>query len=509
MKVTRRNFVQGLGITGGAGLAYGALATLGFAPEVTDGSARYRPPAMGDLIGKAAGDASVLVLGAGPAGLCAAYELRKAGYEVTVLEARQRAGGRVWSVRGGTVETDLDEETQTCTFGAGHHLDLGASRIPQGHLTIDYCRELGVQLQTFGNQNANALVNYASNTELSRRSIPYRAAKADVYGYLSELLQKAAARGALDDVLTGADKEALSSFLRDFGDLSSDGRYLGSARRGHEPTPFGMSEVIRGGLGRDFSFEFGYDQAMAMLVPVGGMDRIYGAFEREIGAGRIRFGAEVTSMMNTATGVLVEFGQDGRKQSVTADYCICTLPPNLIGRLATNLPADVLATLRAARPVPAGKLGIEYARRWWELDDRIFGGITYTDLDITQIMYPSDHFNGDRGVIVGYYNTGRRQLAFESRSHRERLTKALDAGTAIHGAKYGREILSSFSGSWRRTRYSEGAWVEGPGYAELHAPVDRIYFAGDYLSNAVAWQHGAFTSAREVVTALHARIATR
>ncbi|MEV6278535.1 FAD-dependent oxidoreductase [Nocardia sp. NPDC051832] len=509
MKVTRRTFVQGLGITGGAGLAYGAMATLGLAPEITDGSARYRPPAMSDLLGKAAGKASVLVLGAGPAGLCSAYELGKAGYEVTVLEARQRPGGRVWSVRDGTVETDLDGETQTCAFGPGQYFDLGASRIPQGHITIDYCRELGVPLQAFGNQNANALVNYASDSALSRRSIQYRAAKADVYGYLSELLQKAAARGALDDVLSAADKEALSSFLRDFGDLSSDGRYVGSARRGHEPSPFAMSEVIRGGLGRDFSFEFGYDQAMTMLAPVGGMDRIYCAFQREIGTGRIRFGAEITSMTNTADGVRVEFGQEGRQQFVTADYCVCTLPPNLVVRLANNLPPDILAALRAARPVPAGKLGIEYSRRWWELDDRIFGGITYTDLDITQIMYPSDHFNEARGVIVGYYNTGRRQQSFESRSHRERLAKAIEAGTAIHGDKYGRDIVSSFSGSWRRTRHSEGAWVEWPGYRKLHEPVDRIYFAGDYLSNAVAWQHGAFTSAREVVTALHARIAAR
>ncbi|MFB8278853.1 flavin monoamine oxidase family protein [Nocardia colli] len=522
--------MQGLGVTGGAGLAYGALSTLGLAPALAEAPRRFDPPAMGDLIGRASGKSSVVVLGGGPAGLCAAYELRKAGYDVTVLEARQRPGGRVWSIRNGTSETDLNGETQHCTFSDGHFFNLGATRIPQGHITLDYCRELDVPIQPFGNQNANTLVQYKSDTALSGQPVQYRTAKADVYGYLAELLQKAASRGALDDVLSTADKEALSSFLRDFGDLSSDGRYLGSPRRGYDSEPgaglnFGaprqpypMSDVIRGGLGRNFSFEFDYDQAMMMMTPIGGMDRIYYAFQRKIGMDRIKFGAEATALHNTTDGVRVEFTQGGRKQAVDADYCVCALPPNLVGRLANNLPADVLSALKAAVPVSSGKLGIEYSRRWWELEDRIYGGASNTDKDIAQIMFPYDHFNSDRGVVVGYYNTGKRHQAFESLTHKQRLAKAVAEGKAIHGEKYGRDISSSFSGSWRRTKYSEGAWVGWSGsdahggvatseYTKLLAPVQRIYFAGDHLSNAIAWQHGAFTSARDVVTALHTRVA--
>ena len=165
MAVTRRSFMQSLGVTGGAGLAYGALSTLGLAPATAQ--VPFRSPARGDLLGTSAAGASVAILGGGPAGLCAAYELRKAGYDVTVLEARKRPGGRVWSVRNGTTETDLNGETQTCTFAEGHYFNLGATRIPQGHITLDYCRELGVEVQPFGNQNANTLVNYQSATPIS------------------------------------------------------------------------------------------------------------------------------------------------------------------------------------------------------------------------------------------------------------------------------------------------------------------------------------------------------
>jgi len=313
--------MRGLGLTGGTGLMYQAMSAVGLAPA--PGAPRFSPPAPGDLIGRAPGQFSVTVLGGGPSGLCAAYELGKAGYSVTVLEARTRPGGRVWSIRNGTEETDLAGETQKCTFAEGYFFNMGATRIPQSHVTLDYARELGVQIQPFGNQNANTLVNYASPTPLAGKSMTYRAAKADTYGYVSELLAKASSRGALDDVLSADDKAALAEFLTDFGDLSSDGRYLGSTRAGYtiEPgagtdygtqvTPNKMSDVIRGGLGRNFTFDFEYDQAMLMFTPVGGMDRIHYAFRDRLGD-RIRFGAEVTSMHNTPTGTTVTFTQDGR-----------------------------------------------------------------------------------------------------------------------------------------------------------------------------------------------------
>jgi len=514
-------FMKRIGVTGGAGMMYGAMSAIGLAPATAQES--FRAPALGDLVGRAQGHHSVTVLGAGPAGLCAAYELGKAGYDVTVLEARVRPGGRVWTIRGGTEETDLNGETQRSSFSDGNFLNMGATRIPQNHITLDYCRELGVEIQAFPNQNANALVNYASNTPLTKTSIAYRAAKADMFGYVSELLLKAASRGALDDVLSNDDKQALAEFLSDFGDLSDDGRYLGSSRRGYTsepgagtdygiraPGPPGLPDVIRSGIGRNFSFELENDQAMMMYTPVGGMDRIYDAFHDSL-EDDVQFGAVVTALHNLPDGVTVEYTHDDASRSITSDYVICTLPPHLVAQLRTNLPRDVLAALRAPRAVASGKLGIEYSTRWWETEQRIYGGISNTDKDIREIMFPFDHFHGERGIVVGYYNTGRRQEIFEPLSHRDRLARTLADGAEIHGDSFRKNISSSFSASWRRIRYSEAAWASWSSksreYMLLLQPADRIYFAGDYLSNAMSWQHGALTSARSVVTALHHRAA--
>ena len=87
----------------------------------------------------------VVILGAGVAGLSAAYELGKAGYDCTVLEARDRVGGRNWSIRRGTRIEMNDGTRQVCEFDPEMYLNSGPARIPSAHQAVlGYCRELGV-----------------------------------------------------------------------------------------------------------------------------------------------------------------------------------------------------------------------------------------------------------------------------------------------------------------------------------------------------------------------------
>ena len=150
--------------------------------------------------------------------------------------------------------------------------------------------------------------------------VRYRTAKADVYGYVSELLAKATDQGALDAALTAEDKERLLAFLQSFGAIGGGPRLRlhrhrpprlhrrpgRGRRRGHarSATPPALSDVFASGVGRYFSFEFGYDQAMLMFQPVGGMDQI----PRGPGPGDRRrtgsvLGAEVTGVTDRADGV--------------------------------------------------------------------------------------------------------------------------------------------------------------------------------------------------------------
>src|ERR1700741_5258709 len=149
LTVRRRDLLSLIGTVAGSAAMYHAMTALGFASE-----SRYVGPIRLDGDPKGA---SVLVLGAGLAGMTAALELRKAGYSVRILEFNSRAGGRNWTVRGGDTYTELGGETQTCGFDAGLYLNPGPWRIPHHHRgVLDYCRRLGVQLEPFMQLNHNA-----------------------------------------------------------------------------------------------------------------------------------------------------------------------------------------------------------------------------------------------------------------------------------------------------------------------------------------------------------------
>lgn len=105
---------------------------------------------------------------------------------------------------------------------------------------MEYCRELAVPIEVFSNQNADAFL-YNSTTGMTAPE-RWRGAKADVYGYVGELLAKATSQGALDQELTSDDKERLIAFLQDWGSLGSaaDGyAYSGNPNRGYSVYPGG------------------------------------------------------------------------------------------------------------------------------------------------------------------------------------------------------------------------------------------------------------------------------
>jgi monoamine oxidase len=234
--LTRRALLVGVGAAGGAGAMFAAMGALGLAPDSQEKN--FVPPQPSDfsLSGRAA--AKVVILGGGVAGLACAYELGKAGYDCTILEAADRVGGRNLTLRGGDRLGEMGGETQTAEFEEGTYFNAGAGRIAPWMVTLDYCRELGVPIEVFVNNNASAYV-YTRGMKAPVRS---RTARADLYGYVAELLAKASNSGALNRRLTKDDRERLAApRLRDLprghrgrphrGAVLPEGR----ARRGYGP----------------------------------------------------------------------------------------------------------------------------------------------------------------------------------------------------------------------------------------------------------------------------------
>lgn len=468
----------------------------------------------------------IIILGAGLAGMSAAYELSKLGYQCTILEARNRTGGRCWSVRKNSVNTETGNITQQASFDEGLYYNAGPSRIPHHHhLTLHYCRELNVPIQVYNNVNESAYYFSEGRGPLSNKKIRVREVHNDVRGYMSEMLAKAIDSKQLDAAVTKEDGEKIIEYLRAEGGLNIDKAYRASARRGYKVEPGAgekagtiadahpLEAILSSGL-MDPDFynvaEYTYELQMSMFQAVGGMDMIAKAFENVLGK-QIKFQSEVTAIKNIAEGVSVTYQQNGTEKQVNADLCICTIPLPVLSNVDHNFSSDASRAIDNVTYINTGKIGLQFKRRFWEEDEQLYGGITHTNNELTQIFYPSYDYLSKKGILVGYYNFHDKAKKVGELSIQEREALALRKGSMIH-PQYQNEFEKSFSVSWHKTQYSLGGWAlyseeeRQSAYKALLKPDKQVYFAGEHMTYLNAWMAGAFESARSVVADIHTRI---
>ena len=522
--LNRRRFLQFLGAVGGTGAVLGAMDAL----EMGIASAQDTPP---NLTGQSNGR-RVVILGAGLAGMTAAYELGKLGYETPILEARDFAGGRCQTARRGFSLSEADGDTQTCNFDEGHYINHGAWRIPYNHRsTLHYTREFGVPLEVMVNDNPAAYALY-EQTEgevtgpLAGTRIRRMQAQADMRGYEAEMLAKAANQDRLEMTLSPEDKEKFVAFLVHEGYLDSeDLAYKGTSGRGYEVNPGAGVQPGEGAQSDPFSFtpllhsEYwnlfrsvsSFTQQPAMLQPIGGMDKIAEGFEGAVGSD-ITYNAEVKEIRQSADGVRIvyEDTRSGETSEVTGDYCLCTIPLSVLG----NIPADFAGVYQDAigsvAYTPTGKMGLQFGRRFWETEDHIYGGHSATNF-FGSISYPSGGWQEQKGVILGYYNFGGTAVEVSNMSSQERIQYALDNGERLHPGQYQAAFEQGFSVAWHLVPYSLGGWANwsdetrASAYPLLNEPDGRIYLAGEHLSYLTGWQAGAIESAWLQLEKIHQR----
>src|SRR6202166_2948049 len=312
--VSRRDLLSLIGAVSGSAAMYHAMTSLGFASD-----SGYKGPIK--LEGDPKG-ASVLILGAGLAGMTAALELRKAGYQVRILEFNNRPGGRNWTLRGGDSFTELGGATQTCEFEDGLYLNPGPWRIPHHHRALlDYCRRLGVALEPFTQVNYSAYIH--SSQHFGGKPQRFREVQADFHGHVAELLAKNTQQGKLDQSVSNEDAEMLLEALKHWGALDESYRYTqgrqSSERRGYDQPPGGglsstpvpskpmqLDQLLKAGLWQTLTSGQEYDWQSSIFQPVGGMGMIGKAYQKAVGD-LIRYNAKVTEIHQDARGVTVSY----------------------------------------------------------------------------------------------------------------------------------------------------------------------------------------------------------
>lgn len=525
--ITRRMFLQMVAATSGSTAMLNVMAAMG--QQSIEGLTE--PPKMD---GNGEGT-KVIVLGAGPGGCPAAWELVKLGYDVTVLEARDRVGGHVWTIRGGVRGEEYGMGEQVCDWDEGLWWDAGPSRIPFYHRGFfHYSREFNIPLIDHNNINLNAWC-YAEDIpgNLNGQRIRLHEMRADMGGYTSQYLASALDQGALDDELTQEDIEMLREYLIRWGLLTrSDLQYRASDHRGYTRVPdvysrgevapphdpadlFPFSAAILKAAAGYLAATPVFDWQTTLVKPKDGMDQLYEVGFKEALGERLKLNCEATAIEQDDAGVTIRYTDHstGEEMEITGDYVMCNIPPSVLIKLRTNFSRTFVDAIRSVPYAMALRMGIAFKRRFWEEDDWIYGGQSFSNIpELGVIDYPDNDYGTTKGgVMLGMYNFDTAAARVSSMPYEERVQLALQLGSKIHPQMQD-EFVSGFSVAWHLEPYSLGAW---PNYnsksrAEvmpvLQQPEGRVYLVGEHLSYVNAWIEGAVQAAWLQVEKLHRRV---
>ncbi len=516
--VSRREFMNLLGATFGTG----ALIRLGSALSMMPAVAALSRPV---LAAPAPGAGKVVVLGAGISGLTVAWELTKAGYDVTVLESSNRAGGRVMTVRSGDVVDEIGNR-QVCEWDNEPHMyfNAGAARIPSTHRNLlSYCKELKVDLEVFINESKTAWVQ--DDAMLDGKPIRNAELSTNVRGFLGELFAKSFTSAQLDEPFTESESEIIMGLISQFGDLDEDMLYKGSSRAGYVSGGFIDHGVQKDMIAfkhfmksRMLSLTFTANEGETgplLMQPVGGMDRIPAGFTRALGD-RVKYETPVMSVKVKDATVEVVYLRDGAPQTIVADYCFNCIPAHFMSGIEHNFPAEYVHAMKYIRRGEAMKAAFQAKERFWEKEE-IYGGISWVNSPIRQLWYPSHGIHKDKGVILAAYDFGGG-MNFTRMTQEQRVEMLLTQGEKVH-PNYRQLVEKPITIAWHRMNHMLGCaarWGRSGGgmtmeeealFATLQQPaLGRHYLIGDQMSYHGAWQESAILSAHWALADMDQRV---
>jgi monoamine oxidase len=444
----------------------------------------------------------VVVIGGGLAGLVAAHELKRQGHQVVVLEAQDRVGGRIYTLR---------------SFAPGLYAEAGGMRIPRAHdLTLRYCERFGLPLRPFVMGNPQGLVYVGgermtmeeANADPSR--LPFavedheRGRTADqlweqAIGELREMVDREG-DAAWDHIVREYDQFSLYEFLRMRGFSDGAIEYYAVMNFVEADMHNAVVEILREDLGKAY---------VDMQEITGGMDLLPNAFFAELQR-EVRLGTEVFAIDQDPDSVTVHYKTEAGRYRVRGDYAICTVPFSVLRSVEALKPfsREKQRAIRQLNYHASTKVLFQVRERVWEKDDGILGGATVTDLPIRRMNYPTPDPETERGCLLASYTWGQDALQWGAMDPETRLEEALDDVSRIHPRI--RDVFEvGTSHAWYGDRWARGAFAmfapeqQSELQADIVKPEGRVLFAGEHCSLYHAWIQGALESGIRAAREIH------
>jgi len=427
----------------------------------------------------------ILVLGAGVAGLAAALRLKEQGHDVTALEARNRPGGRIHTLRE--------------PFADGQYAEAGAGRIPASHaLTLAYVKRFNLELEPFRPQTGDEVFLWRN----VRQVVP-AGRDPDLLGLRVNFTprEREAGFGGLSDLYLGSVFEDMHGREGQWPQLGLE-RYrditLGDFLRRQGASSDAVA-YLSFGFEKDSLLDFVNDALSHHVAQKwkirGGNDLLPKAMAHAL-AGQIRYGAVVRRIEQGKEQVHVTFASRARQHVVSADRVICTIPFPVLRDIEVT-PAWSEPKGRAIHDLllgPVARVFIQTRTRPWERQG--LNGFAGVDQPM-ELWCPTHNQPGPRGILMSYlYEDLARE--YSALSEQQQVERSIELFEQVFPGVRA-EFETATSWSWSNEPFSRGAYTitEPQHYAfreHVARAENRIHFAGEHASPWPGWIQGALQS---------------
>ena len=438
-----------------------------------------------------------VVVGAGLSGLRAADVLRRAGRSVVVLEARERPGGRVFTLRS--------------VFDDGLHAEAGAIRISGAHRSVlQLARQFNLMIVPFESSVGASVVSVGGVAERSSAAPGNRWAaelKQDERGLTPlQLLERYVGPIASDLTAPAATRASYAKWT-DYDRLSwpdwlrSRGASAGAVKLmtlGAEADDVSALYVLR---------QFALSRTSTQLFKIqGGMDLLPRAMASALGS-IVRYNSPVVRVSRTAARLRVDYEAGAQTRSVNASRVIFAVPLTTLRQIEMQprLSAPKERAINDAAYASGIRILLQCRSRFWAAAGLNGSARTDRGTELWDCTY--DQRSSTRGILGATAGNaiGRDMSA---KSNEEAVTLGVSAAADAF-PEVRREFEKGVVHQWGRERWSRGSLVAfRPGQMSAMMPAivepeDRVHFAGEHTSSWMGWMEGALESgeraAREVL----------
>ncbi len=416
----------------------------------------------------------VIIIGAGFAGLSSALMLKNNGLDVTVIEARKRTGGRVFSYR-----PDTNPELV---------IELGAEWIGASHpRVIDLCKKYGIEIE--------------DNTFRDRLIYENKFYKPGEWSYSAEWKEKF--DRIIEDYakMSEQDKKMLDKmdwwrFLVNNGISDKDL----DIREYADSTDFG--ESIRFVSAYAALAEYAESSANNEMdfKAKNGNSSIIDAMANDLGKENIKLGVKVLSVKS---GSVISVQCDNG-ETLECDYLVCTAPTYSLMKINWDpaLPKEKIEAINSLQYARINKCATLFSERFWDEE----GYSILTDTFSHYFYHATKNQKEKNGILISY-TIGDKADMF-SKMNKEQRINTVASSLELPAGDVKKYVLENVNYYWGSDEYSKGAYaLYGKGQWFSVMPVIKekagnIYFAGEHLADWQGFMEGAINSGEEAAESI-------